>query len=134
MIELVFFCNFIPYMKKTILIVDDFKNTRHVTRTILERAGYNVVEAEDGVDALKYFDGMPIDLLITDYNMPRMDGGELAAEVRKMDNYRFIPILLLTTETSKEKKRKVLEIGITAWIHKPFDFQKFLIIIQKSLK
>ncbi len=121
-------------MKKTILLVDDFENTRYVTRITLRRYGYNILEAADGLEALKLFDGRKIDLLITDQNMPNMDGITLVEKIRSMKNYKYIPILLLTTEKSIEKKRRAQRAGITGWIQKPFTFKNFTKLVQKALK
>ncbi len=120
-------------MKKTILIVDDFKNTRFVVRFALEGAGYKVIEAIDGKDALRFFDGQPIDLLITDYNMPRLNGVELAKEVRELPQYKYIPIIVLTTEMDSRKKELAKEVNVTGWIHKPFQMDRFLSIIKKTI-
>jgi two-component system chemotaxis response regulator CheY len=120
--------------KKTILIADDFENTRFVIEFTLKQAGYDVLKASDGQDALKYFDGRKIDLLVTDLNMPRKDGLELAETVKKMPQYRGIPILLLTTEINEEKRQRSKQIGITGWIQKPFVIDKFLLFIKKALQ
>ncbi len=120
-------------MARTILFVDDFQNTRHVIRFTLERGGYAVLEAASGVEALKLFDGRKIDLLITDYNMPQMDGVTFAGEVRKMPAYQFIPILVLTTEIDPTKKLRAKEVGITGWVQKPFSVDKFLELIKKII-
>lgn len=121
-------------MSQTILIVDDFANTRYATRLVLERQGYTVFEAGDGQEALSVLDGKPVDLVITDYNMPQMNGVELIYEIRKISTYKYIPILLLSTETDEEKKQAAKEAGITGWIHKPFTFDRFLAIVKKALK
>jgi two-component system chemotaxis response regulator CheY len=120
--------------KKTVLIADDFENTRFVIEFTLKQAGYDVIKACDGQDALKYFDGRKIDLLVTDLNMPRKNGLELAETVKKIPQYRGIPILLLTTEINEEKKQKSKQIGITGWIQKPFVIDKFLMFIKKALQ
>lgn len=121
-------------MEKTILVIDDFRNTRQVISSTLVRAGYRVLEAENGREALKLFNGEHIDLIISDLNMPEMDGLAFAAEVRKMSFYRFTPILMLTTETNREKKQKAKEIGITGWIQKPFQVERFMKFVEKALK
>jgi len=120
-------------MKKTILIVDDFKNTRFATRFTLEREGYEILEAGDGVEALKLFDGRQVDLVVTDLNMPNMNGIKLTAEIRKLPQYKYIPILLLTTETDADKKEQAKAAGITGWIQKPFVMDKFIAFIKKAL-
>ena len=121
-------------MKKTICIVDDFKNTRFVIRFTLQNAGYRVEEAEDGKEALKLFDGRKIDLLITDLNMPNMNGIQLVKAIKKMPHYQFIPTLILTTETDEKRREEAKEAGVTGWIKKPFDSTRFLKIIEKAIK
>ena len=91
-------------MAKCILIVDDSETVRQVLQLALGNAGYQVVEAEDGFDALAKLSGAQIDMLITDLNMPNMDGLELIEKVREEGNHRFTPIVMLTTESSEEKK------------------------------
>lgn len=120
--------------KQTVLIADDFENTRFVIEFTLKQAGYEVIKAVDGQDALKHFDGKKIDLLVTDLNMPRMDGLELSFAVKKLEPYKNMPILLLTTEVSEEKKQRAKDAGITGWIQKPFVIDKFLSFIKKALK
>lgn len=122
--------------QKTILIVDDFANTRYVTRLTLQRSGYKILEAGDGLEALQCFDGQKIDLVITDYNMPNMNGLELVEAIRQLPDadYKYVPILLLTTETDQEKKNRALRAGITGWIQKPFTFDRFLKIVKKAFK
>lgn len=121
-------------MKKTIVVVDDFENTRWVIEFALRRFDCEVLKAENGKEALKFFDGREIDLLITDYNMPVMDGAQLVEEVRNMTKYQFIPALMLTTETNEQKKQKAQEVKVTAWIQKPFKQEEFLSIIKKCLR
>lgn len=121
-------------MKKTVVVVDDFENTRWVIEFALRRFDCEVLKAENGKEALKFFDGREIDLLITDYNMPVMDGAELVEEVRTMSKYQFIPALMLTTETNEQKKQKAQEVKVTAWIQKPFKQEEFLSIIKKCLR
>lgn len=121
-------------MKKTILIVDDFENTRRVVEFSIKKLEHEILMAENGQEALKYFDGRKIDLLITDLNMPIMDGIELVQEVRKSPLYMFIPIIMLTTERSQEKKQKADEIKVTTWVQKPFEQERFLKIVQRCLK
>ncbi len=119
---------------KTILFVDDSASIRALVKMILEEAGYNVLMSEDGQDAMKFFDSRTIDLVITDLHMPRMNGIELIKEVRKIKNYRFVPILFLTTETKSELKQEAKAAGATGWITKPFDKNKFLLIIKKVIR
>jgi len=116
------------------MIADDFENTRYVIEFTLKQQGYEVIKAFDGKDALRQFDGQKIDLLITDYNMPRMDGVTLAGEVRQLTNYGQIPILMLTTEADREKKERAKNVRVTGWIQKPFVMDKFLAIVKKALR
>lgn len=120
--------------KKTILFVDDSVSIRTLVKMILEENGYNVLMSEDGLDAMKFFDGQTIDLVITDLHMPRMNGIELIKEVRKIKGYRFMPILFLTTETNSELKHEAKAAGATGWITKPFDKNKFLQVIKKVIR
>ena len=121
-------------MEKTILIVDDFKNTRFVIKFTLQNAGYKILEAEDGRGALKFLDGRKLDLVITDYNMPEMNGIEFIEEMKKNPLYQYTPVILLTTETREDVKKQAYEVGITGWIHKPFKFDQFLAIVKKALR
>ncbi len=121
-------------MDKTILIVDDSESIREVVIFTLENAGYNVLHACDGVDALKHLDGKHIDLVITDLHMPNMDGIGLIKEVRKMDHYKYVPILYLTTESQQSIKMEAKKAGATGWIVKPFMPEKLLAAISKIIK
>ena len=122
-------------MKKEIIIVDDFKNTRWIVEQILQKEDdLKVHSAENGQEALNMFDGRQIDLLITDLNMPVMDGIELVKAVRNLEKYRYIPIIMLTTERDPEKKQKALNIKVTTWIQKPFEQGQFRKIVRKALR
>ena len=122
-------------MSKTILIVDDSASIRALLNMNLTEAGFNVLEADDGKDALKYFNGdHNIDLLLTDLHMPNMNGLELIKEVRKKEEFRYMPILFLTTETKPELKKEAKSAGATGWITKPFDKEKLLNVIKKVLR
>ncbi|MEH3038771.1 MAG: response regulator [Sphingomonas paucimobilis] len=119
-------------MSKTIMTVDDSPSMRMLLRVALTDLGYSVVEAEDGVHALEKLDGFQPDLLITDINMPRMDGFGLIAEVRGQGR-RSLPILVLTTESSDEKKQRARDAGATGWIVKPFHPEKLAAAIRRVL-
>lgn len=119
---------------KTILIVDDFENTRKVVEYALKTVDHKSLTASNGLEALQFFDGRKIDLLITDLNMPEMNGIELVKKIRSMDKYMFIPILMLTTERNPEKRQLAEDVKVTTWIQKPFDFDRFLKIVNKCLK
>ena len=117
---------------KTIMTVDDSPSMRMLLRVALTDLGYSVVEAEDGVHALEKLDGFQPDLLITDINMPRMDGFGLIAEVRGQGR-RSLPILVLTTESSDEKKQRARDAGATGWIVKPFHPEKLAAAIRRVM-
>lgn len=119
---------------KKIVVVEDFNTSRQIIKRTLEKLGYEVLEASDGREALKYFDGGKIDLLVSDYNMPNMDGAQLIEYVRSKDEYKYIPILMLSTETNVAKQNRAKEAKITAWIRKPFEIDEFTRIIEKALK
>ena len=121
-------------MNKTILIVDDFENTRRVVEFSLKGLQADILMAENGQEALKYFDGRKIDLLISDLNMPIMDGIELVKEVRKSPLYMFIPIIMLTTERSQEKRQRANEVKVTTWVQKPFEQERFVKIVERCIK
>lgn len=105
---------------KTILVVDDTGTVRTLTRFALSKAGYRVLEASNGEDALKILSEEKVDLLISDFNMPDMDGLILAQKVRKDYAEAKLPLLLLTTEVPQEVAARALELGITATLLKPF--------------
>lgn len=121
-------------MKKRIVVVEDFNTSRQVIRKTLENMGYIVDEASDGREALKFFDGSKIDMVISDYNMPNMDGAELTKYIRSMDEYKYIPILMLSTETSSFKQEKAKEAKITGWVKKPFQIETLSDIISKAIQ
>ncbi|MET7419084.1 response regulator [Dactylosporangium sp. NPDC005555] len=118
-------------MSKTILIVDDSASVRQVVTIALRGAGYEVVAATDGKDALQQLDGRRIHLIISDVNMPNMDGITLVGEVKKLPNYRFTPIIMLTTESQEEKKRQAQAAGAKAWVTKPFQPDQMLAAVSK---
>ena len=120
-------------MAKCILIVDDSETVRQVLQLALGNAGYQVVEAEDGFDALAKLSGAQIDMLITDLNMPNMDGLELIKKVREEGKHRFTPIVVLTTESSEEKKKAGREAGASGWIVKPFKPEQLLKVVKMVL-
>jgi len=107
-------------MSKTILIVDDSASIRQVVSMTLTGEGYEVIEAVDGKDGLAKLDGKKVHLIISDVNMPKMDGISMVKEIKKMPSYKFTPIVMLTTEGSDDKKQQGKEAGAKAWIIKPF--------------
>lgn len=108
-------------MTKTILTVDDSRTMRDMLMLALSKAGYRVIQAEDGVHGLEVLQSARPDVIITDINMPRMDGFGFIAGVRGNARHRAVPILVLTTESDIEKKDKARRAGATGWIVKPFD-------------
>jgi two-component system chemotaxis response regulator CheY len=105
---------------KTIMIVDDSLSMRQVVGIALKRAGYEVIEGQDGQDALGKLTGQKVHLIISDVNMPRMDGIAFLKAVKLLPAYRFTPILMLTTESGEAKKREGQAAGAKAWVVKPF--------------
>ncbi len=118
---------------KTILIVDDSRTVRESLKFFLTEGGYNVIEGCDGQDALSVIKGKSCDLVITDVNMPNMDGLTLISELRKLGDFKFTPILVLTTESQQNIMDKGKELGATGWIVKPFDNDKVMAVIKKVL-
>lgn len=117
----------------SILAVDDSASMRQMVSFTLKGAGYDVVEAVDGVDALNKAKGRSVNLVITDVNMPNMDGISLIKELRALPNYKFTPMLMLTTESAMEKKQAGKSAGATGWIVKPFNPDQLLATIKKVL-
>ena len=120
-------------MAKTILIVDDSASLRQVVNIALTSAGYEVIEACDGVDALSKLDGRKIHLIISDVNMPNMDGITLVKEVKLKAEYKFTPIIMLTTESQEEKKAQGQAAGARAWVVKPFQPAQMLAAVSKLI-
>jgi two-component system chemotaxis response regulator CheY len=118
-------------MTKTVLTVDDSRTMRDMLRLALLDAGFDVLQAEDGVHGLEVLQGARPDVIITDINMPRMDGYGFMQGVRADAQNRAIPILVLTTESSPEKKARARDAGATGWIVKPFDPQKLVDAINR---
>jgi two-component system chemotaxis response regulator CheY len=118
---------------QTILAVDDSASMRQMVRFTLEGAGYKVVQAADGVEALEYEKTSGCDLVLTDVNMPRMDGITLVRELRALASYKFTPRLVLTTESGPETKQRGKQAGATGWIVKPFNPDQLLATIARVL-
>ena len=118
-------------MTKTIMIVDDSVTMRQMVVFALMSAGYQVVQATDGVDALAKCGAQKVDLFITDLNMPNMDGMQLMRQLRAAAPYRFTPIVLLTTESRQERKMEGKAAGATGWIVKPFQIEQLLAVVKK---
>ena len=120
-------------MGKRILTVDDSATVRKMVSYTLRGAGYDVVEAEDGVDGLEKASAQQVDLVLTDQNMPRMDGLTLIKSLREMPTYRRSPILVLTTESGDDMKQRGRAAGATGWMVKPFDPERLLTVVRKVL-
>jgi two-component system, chemotaxis family, chemotaxis protein CheY len=106
---------------KTVLAVDDAKTMREMVKAILENEGHKVVTAEDGIDALKKIETTRIDIAVVDFHMPNMNGTTLIRKLRRIPEYKEMPILMLTTESSEFRKNKARELGASGWLTKPFD-------------
>lgn len=116
-----------------ILVVDDSASMRQMICTILMGAGYDVVEALEGRDALNKAIVRKFDLVITDLNMPLMNGIDLTRELRTLPDYKYTPILLLTTESTADVKKQGKTVGATGWLVKPFNPQQLLATMRKVL-
>lgn len=121
-------------MSRTILTVDDSASVRQMVGFTLKRAGYDVVEAYDGRDALAKLTHQPVQMVIADLNMPNMDGIELIRQLRREPNHRFVPIIMLTTESEPAKKQAGREAGATGWIVKPFTPEQLVAVVAKVLR
>ena len=120
-------------MAKRILAVDDSVSMRQMVGHTLRGAGYEVMQAGDGVEALELARSGTADLVLTDVHMPRMDGIHLVRELRALPAYKFVPMLILTTESSQEKKLDGKRAGATGWIVKPFNPEQLLSTIAKVI-
>jgi two-component system chemotaxis response regulator CheY len=118
---------------RSILAVDDSASMRQMVSFTLRSSGYEVIEAVDGQDALDKLGDKQIDLVLTDQNMPRMDGLTLIKQLRVQDRFKRTPILVLTTESSDEMKQAGRAAGATGWMVKPFDPARLLEVIGKVL-
>lgn len=120
-------------MSKTVLSVDDSASIRDMMAFSLEPRGYTVVKAEDGVDGLRQLAAHKVDLVITDLNMPNMNGLEMTRAIRQDARFDGIPVVLLTTEGQKEKMIEGKQAGAAGWIVKPFDEAKICGIVAKMI-
>lgn len=120
-------------MSKVIMTADDSASVRQMVSFTLKDAGYDVMEALDGQDALNKLNGSSINMLITDLNMPNMDGIQLIREVRTQQQFRFMPIIMLTTESQASKKQEGKSAGATGWIVKPFKPEQLVAVVKKVL-
>lgn len=120
-------------MSKRILIADDSASMRQMVSFTVKGAGYEVVEAVDGADALTKLQAGGMDMLITDLNMPNLDGISLIKQGRALPSAKFIPMIMLTTESQDDKKQAGKAAGATGWIVKPFKPEQLLMVIKKVL-
>ena len=120
-------------MSKTIMTVDDSTSIRQMVCFTLREEDYNVIEACDGADALAKMNGVTLDLIITDLNMPNMNGIDLIKSVRSASQSMFIPILMLTTESQHEKKMEGKAAGATGWLVKPFIQEQLIKVVKKVI-
>ncbi len=119
--------------KKTVLVVDDSASLRHVLTDLLTGGGYNVIEGENGQDALAKSHGKPVHLILCDVNMPIMDGIAFVAAYKSQPNCEDIPVVMLTTEADKTLKVAAKEAGARAWIVKPFNNEQLLNAVAKLI-
>jgi two-component system chemotaxis response regulator CheY len=120
-------------MAKTILVVDDAASVRQVVGIALKGAGYDVIEACDGKDGLSKLNGQKIHLIISDVNMPNMDGITFVKELKQLPAYKFTPVIMLTTESQESKKQEGQSAGAKAWVVKPFQPAQMLAAVSKLI-
>jgi two-component system, chemotaxis family, chemotaxis protein CheY len=120
-------------MSKTIMVVDDSTSIRQMVSFTVRNAGYGVIEASDGQDALNKLSNEEIHMIITDLNMPNLDGINLIRNVRTKPTFKYVPIILLTTESQESKKLEGKQAGATGWIVKPFRPDQLTAVIKKVL-
>lgn len=120
-------------MAKTILVVDDSASLRQVVHIALKGAGYDVIEACDGKDALTKLDGQKIHLIISDVNMPNMNGIDFVKASKQLPAYKFTPVIMLTTEVDEAKKQSGQAAGAKAWVVKPFQPAQMLMAVSKLI-
>lgn len=120
-------------MAKRIMTVDDSASVRQMVSFTLKKEGYDVIEAVDGKDALSKLSGT-VDMVITDLNMPNLDGIGLIKGIRSQASYKFIPVIMLTTESQASKKAEGKSAGATGWIVKPFTPDQLLAVVKKVLR
>lgn len=120
-------------MAKSILAIDDSASIRQMVSFTLKSSGYDVVEAVDGMDGLEKAKTKSFNLILSDQNMPRMDGLTLVKNLRALPQYKTVPILMLTTESSDAMKSQGKAAGATGWLVKPFDPQKLVEVVKKVI-
>lgn len=121
-------------MSKTVLVVDDSTSMRQMVSFTLKEAGFDVIEGTNGQEALTQVQGKSVNLVITDLNMPVMDGMTLIRQLRAQPSFKFTPILMLTTESQDAKKQEGKAAGATGWIVKPFNPEQLLQVVAKVVR
>jgi two-component system chemotaxis response regulator CheY len=121
-------------MAKTVLVVDDSVSMRQMVSFTMKEAGFDVIEGGNGQEAISRVEGKSVNLVITDLNMPVMDGMTLIRQLRTKNEFKFTPILMLTTESQQEKKMEGKAAGATGWIVKPFNPDQLLQVVQKVVR
>ncbi len=121
-------------MTKTVLIVDDSASLRQLAGIVLRRAGYELIEAVDGDDALIKLNGRKVHLIISDINMPHMDGMTFVKKIRQLPDHKFAPIVMLTAGFHETSRQEARESGVKAWMEKPFDRDKLLNIVSRFVQ
>jgi len=116
-----------------LLAVDDQKVMRELISSVLTQEGHEVIVAEDGVEALEIAREHAVDMVLTDINMPNMNGISLVSKLRRLDGYKEIPIIMLTTESSDFKKDKAKRMGANGWLQKPFDPKRLIKAVNTCL-
>jgi len=117
--------------KKKIVIVDDFNGVRSIVKEALEKKGYQVLEANNGNEALKFFNGTQIDLLITDYDMPDMNGAELIEKLRDTIRYMYTPVIMISGVRKERIESKISHLNIACFMQKPFDIKYFYSVVER---
>ncbi|MBI5491383.1 MAG: response regulator [Deltaproteobacteria bacterium] len=120
-------------MEKKILVVDDCETTRKLLSYIIRDKGYKIVGASNGIEALEVMAANPVDLVVTDLNMPQMNGFELSRSLREQAEYRELPIIMITTEAGESDRKTGMEAGVTTYLCKPISPQRLLYEIEKLI-
>ena len=118
-------------MNKTIVIVDDFVTNTAVFSTLLQNQGFKIITSNSPIEAILIFNGQKIDLLVSDFKMPGMNGAEFVRKVKQIPQYRNMPVLMLSSETGEKSKQEARAAGAYGWLVKPFKVQRFLKIVTK---
>jgi two-component system chemotaxis response regulator CheY len=117
--------------KKKIVIVDDFTGVRSIVRETLEKKGYQVLEASNAEEALRFFDGTQVDLLITDFDMPDMNGAQLVSKLRESTRYMYIPVIMLSGVRRERVDEEIRDLNIACFLQKPFEIKHFYSVIER---